>query len=53
MWELQTLKCLEQQRKSSSPIVGAKPVEGCVKLDDVRAKENIISHLGKEKYCYR
>ncbi len=28
-----------------SPVVGSKPVEGGVQLNDVRTKENIISNL--------
>lgn len=27
------------------PVIGAKPVQWCVQLDDVGAKENIVAHL--------
>ena len=35
--------------KGNSPVVGSKPVEGCVQLDDVSPEEDIISNLRKEK----
>lgn len=28
-----------------SPVVGSEPVQWCVQLDDVGAKENIVSNL--------
>lgn len=28
-----------------SPVVGSEPVQRCVQLDDVGAKENIVSNL--------